>query len=71
ESDSAPIFDPQQQAMVVTPLFPWDPQLCFDHFSILLAPDALSESTPHETGVIEHVVVINGLLDMCIEGQWR
>lgn len=71
ESDSAPIFDPQQQAMVVTPLFPWDPQLCFDHFSILLAPGALSESTPHETGVIEHVVVINGLLDMCIEGQWR
>ena len=64
-------FDPQQQAMVVTPLFPWDPQLCFDHFSILLAPGALSESTPHETGVIEHVVVINGLLDMCIEGQWR
>ncbi|QLW41138.1 XRE family transcriptional regulator [Citrobacter sp. RHBSTW-00524] len=71
ESDGAPTFDPQQQAMVVTPLFPWDPQLCFDHFSIQLAPGALSESTPHETGVIEHVVVINGLLDMCIEGQWR
>lgn len=71
ESDGAPTFDPQQQAMVVTPLFPWDPQLCFDHFSIQLAPGALSESAPHETGVIEHVVVINGLLDMCIEGQWR
>ena len=71
ESDGTLTFDPQQQAMVVTPLFPWDPQLCFDHFSILLAPGALSESTPHETGVIEHVVVINGLLDMCIEGQWR
>lgn len=37
ESDGAPTFDPQQQAMVVTPLFPWDPQLCFDHFSIQLA----------------------------------
>ena len=71
ESDGTLTFDPQQQAMVVTPLFPWDPQLCFDHFSIQLAPGALSESTPHETGVIEHVVVINGLLDMCIEGQWR
>ena len=59
ESDGTLTFDPQQQA------------LCFDHFSILLAPGALSESTPHETGVIEHVVVINGLLDMCIEGQWR
>ena len=71
EADRQAVFDPQQQAMVVTPLFPWDPQLCFDHFSIQLAPGALSESTPQETGVIEHVVVINGLLDMCIEGQWR
>lgn len=71
ESDPLPIFDPQQQAMVVTPLFPWDPQLCFDHFSILLAPGALSESTPHEAGVIEHVVVIYGQLEMCIDGKWR
>lgn len=71
EPDGTPSFDPQHQAMVVTPLFPWDPQLCFDHFSILLAPGALSESTPHESGVIEHVVVISGLLDMCIDGLWR
>ncbi|MEW5189153.1 helix-turn-helix transcriptional regulator, partial [Citrobacter freundii] len=27
ESDGTLTFDPQQQAMVVTPLFPWDPQL--------------------------------------------
>ncbi|WNN73746.1 XRE family transcriptional regulator [Kluyvera cryocrescens] len=64
-------FDPQQQAMVVTPVFPWDPELCFDHFSITLAPGAVSESTPHEKGVIEHVVVISGTLDMFVEGEWR
>lgn len=71
ETDGEQSFDPQQQAMVVTPIFPWDPELCFDHFSITLAPGALSESTPHEKGVIEHVVVIGGQLDMCIEGEWR
>ena len=71
EAEDLPTFDPQQQAMVITPLFPWDPQLRFDHFSILMAPGALSESTPHETGVIEHVVVIQGTLDMCIAGEWR
>lgn len=71
ESTPLPTFDPQQQEMVVTPLFPWDPELCFDHFSILLAPGALSESTPHESGVIEHVVVIYGELEMCINAQWR
>lgn len=71
ETDGEQSFDPQQQEMVVTPIFPWDPELCFDHFSITLAPGALSESTPHEKGVIEHVVVIGGQLDMCIEGEWR
>ena len=40
-------------------------------FSITLAPGALSESTPHETGVIEHVVVISGTLDLCLQGQWQ
>ena len=57
--------------MVVKPLFPWDEQLKFDHFSITLSPGALSESTPHEAGVIEHVVVISGELDMQIDGVWR
>lgn len=64
-------WDPQQQAMVVTPVFPWDPVLHFDHFAITLAPGALSESTPHETGVIEHVVAIRGMLEMCIAGEWQ
>lgn len=71
DAATAGAFDPQQQAMVVTPIFPWDPELCFDHFSIVLAPGALSESTPHEKGVIEHVVAISGMLDMCVEGEWR
>ena len=71
ETDGEQSFDPQQQAMVVTPIFPWDPELCFDHFSITLAPGALRESTPHEKGVIEHVVVIGGQLDMCVQGEWR
>jgi len=71
ESTAPTAFDPQQQAMVVTPLSPWDPELRFDHFSITLAPGALSESTPHEKGVIEHVVVIGGVLDLCLQGEWQ
>ena len=72
DASAAPsAFDPQQQAMVVTPVFPWDPELRFDHFSITLAPGALSESTPHEKGVIEHVVVISGELEMNIDGEWQ
>ncbi len=40
EADRQAVFDPQQQAMVVKPLFPWDETLKFDHFSITLAPGA-------------------------------
>ncbi len=71
EAETPRAYDPQQQAMVVKPLFPWDETLRFDYFSITLAPGALSESTPHEAGVIEHVVVVSGELEMCINGQWR
>ncbi|EHC36959.1 Transcriptional regulator yidN, Cro/CI family [Salmonella enterica subsp. enterica serovar Adelaide str. A4-669] len=48
QAEFPPTFDPQQQAMVITPLFPWDPELCFDYFSLLLAPGTVSESTPHK-----------------------
>ncbi|WLI77423.1 XRE family transcriptional regulator [Kosakonia sp. H02] len=71
ESETPHPYDPDRQAMVITPIFPWDEKLHFDLFSITLAPGALSESTPHEKGVIEHVIVINGVLDMCIGGQWK
>ena len=64
-------YDPQEQAMVITPVFPWDPELCFDHLSIQLAAGAISESTPHERGVIEHVVVIDGVLELCVNGEWQ
>ena len=71
QSATPSVYDPQRQAMVITSLFPYDPQLCFEHFSIQMAPGAISESTPHEKGVIEHVVVIDGQLDLCVDGEWQ
>ncbi|EFB1809151.1 DNA-binding transcriptional regulator SutR [Escherichia coli] len=71
QSVTPSVYDPQRQAMVITSLFPYDPQLCFEHFSIQMAPGAISESTPHEKGVIEHVVVIDGQLDLCVDGEWQ
>ena len=71
QSATPSVYDPQQQAMVITSLFPYDPQLCFEHFSIQMAPGAISESTPHEKGVIEHVVVIDGQLDLCVDVNGR
>jgi transcriptional regulator with XRE-family HTH domain len=66
-----PGYDAGDSAMVVVPLFPWDEQLRFDLFAITLAPGAASYSTPHEQGVVEHVVVIEGALALQTDGGWR
>ncbi|WP_271128821.1 helix-turn-helix domain-containing protein [Dryocola clanedunensis] len=71
EQPERPVYDPQNSDMVVVPLFPFDEQLRFDLFAISLAPGALSESSPHDVGVVEHVTVISGALDMQIEGEWQ
>ena len=66
-----PVYDPRQQTMVITPIFPYDPQLRFDLFAITLAPGCQSASSPHDTGVLEHVVVIEGVLELCIDETWH
>ena len=66
-----PVYDQDNADMRVVPLFPYDRQLGFDMFVIDLAPGALSESSPHEPGVIEHVIVINGRLELAIDGEWH
>ncbi|WP_275667527.1 helix-turn-helix domain-containing protein, partial [Cronobacter sakazakii] len=64
------VFD-AQQTMLVEPVFPWDEQLRFDMLAVTLAPGAQSDSTPHERGVTEHVVVIEGELELQTDGVWR
>jgi transcriptional regulator with XRE-family HTH domain len=66
-----PGFNQDNADMRVVPLFPFDRQLGFDIFVIDLAPGALSESSAHETGVIEHVIVIHGQLELAINGVWH
>ncbi len=56
--------------MEVTPLFPFDPQLGFDMFAIVLAAGASSNSSAHDLGVIEHVLVISGTLRLAVSDEW-
>jgi len=42
-----------------------------DMFVIDLEPGGCSESTPHEAGVIEHVIVIEGELTLTVDGMTR
>lgn len=61
----------QSVAMQASPLFPYDSQLGFDVLIVELAAGALSESSAHERGVIEHVIVIEGELQLATGAQWH
>lgn len=56
--------------MQAAAIFPYDDKLRMDYLSLHLAPEASSESSPHEQGVIEHVVVLSGVLTLRIEENW-
>jgi len=66
-----PVFSQDNADMRVVPLFPFDNLLGFDMFVIDLAPGAVSESSAHEPGVIEHVIVIEGELELMVDGVWH
>ncbi|MHB0777453.1 helix-turn-helix domain-containing protein [Halomonas sp. WWR20] len=67
----AEVFDEMQSGMRVVPLFPFDSSLGVEMFLIELMPGACSESAPHEVGVVEHVIVIDGTMELYLEGEWR
>ena len=52
-------------------LLPYDPLLGFEMFLIELAPGAMSESTAHASGVVEHIVVVEGEMELRIDERWQ
>jgi len=64
-------YPPADKIMQAVPLFPFDPALSFEMLVIELAAGASSQSAAHKAGVVEHVVVINGVLEVQVEGVWQ
>ncbi|MBE5201157.1 helix-turn-helix transcriptional regulator [Pectobacterium sp. FL60-S17] len=62
-------FRGDEVGMHVVPLFPFDEKLRFDMLVIELAAGASSTSSAHESGVIEHIIVLEGQLEMTVDGQ--
>ncbi|MDR3476977.1 MAG: cupin domain-containing protein [Gammaproteobacteria bacterium] len=52
-------------------LFPFDAQLNFEIFVIELLPACEHLSPPHKAGVIEHVVVVEGEMEVLVNGEWQ
>ena len=57
--------------MHVRVLIPFDPDWRLEMFAIDLEPGACSESSPHGPGVVEHVIVIEGALEVAEAGRWQ
>lgn len=68
---AAATFSQSNAQMQAKSLLPYDAQLRFDLLEVTLAAGAQSDSSPHESGVIEQVVVLEGELLLGVEGTWR
>jgi transcriptional regulator with XRE-family HTH domain len=62
---------PHDKKIRVQPLFPFDEQLNFELFVIELLPGCDHLSPPHKHSVIEHVVVVQGNMEVLVDGKWH
>lgn len=67
----AKILHPEDEKIRVHPLFPFDKTLRFELFAIELLPGCEHLSPPHESKVIEHIIVVEGNMDVLVNGDWR
>jgi transcriptional regulator with XRE-family HTH domain len=62
---------PLDEKIRVMPLFPFDHELNFEVFMNELFAGCEHLSPPHQKGVIEHVIVIEGSMEVLVKGQWK
>lgn len=59
-----------ESGISITTLFPFDLETKSEMFSLTLAPLHQQISDPHNDGVIEHIVVIEGDIEYLLNDQW-
>ena len=62
---------PDDKKIRVLPLFPFEPQLNFELFVIELLPGCEHLSPSHKDGVVEHVVVVQGNMEVLVDKEWH
>ncbi|WP_165313773.1 helix-turn-helix domain-containing protein [Vibrio ziniensis] len=68
---SSELTFPDDHKMKVNTLFPYREDAGFEMFEITLTDQHKQMSEAHDVGVIEHVHVLNGDLNLYFEGQWH
>ena len=56
--------------MLAASLFPFEARFGFEVLEVTLLPDYERLADGHEAGVIEHVLVVTGALEIRVDGQW-
>lgn len=62
---------PQDDKIRIMPLFAYDKALGFEVFIIELLPGCEHVSSSHHSGVVEHIVVSQGAIEVLIEDTWH
>lgn len=62
---------PARDDMLVAPLFPYEPRFGFELLELTLLPGYVRHSEPHAAGVVEHVIVVAGRMEVLVEGAWQ
>ena len=61
---------PATDEMLVAPLFPYESRFGFELLELILMPGYERLSEPHKEGVTEHVTVIEGEMELLVNGEW-
>ena len=62
---------PDDKKIRVLPIFPFDKELYVEIFIIELLPGCEHISPAHKHGVIEHVIVVEGSMEVLVNGVWQ
>ncbi|WP_340150900.1 XRE family transcriptional regulator [uncultured Sneathiella sp.] len=62
---------PGDKGMAVAPLFPFEPRFGFDLMELTFLPGYERISEPHEPGVIEHITVMSGKMEVLTDDFWH
>lgn len=65
------LIHPSDDKIQVMPLFSFDEALHFEVFVIDLLAGCEHLSPPHDDGVIEHIIVVEGQMEVLTNGKWH
>ncbi len=61
----------QDKQIKIMSIFPFDENLRFEIFIIELLPGCTHISSPHQKGIIEHVIPVSGIIEVLINQIWH